>query len=504
MQDGKALQAGTSHFLGQNFAKAFDVKFQNQDRQARISPGRRAGASRRGSSAGSIMTHSDDQGLVCPPRLAPMHVVIVPLGKNDAERQPASIAAAEKLAAELRALPRDEFFGYEPLTREDRHDVRQAAGLQLRRVGAAGRAGARRAGAEGPREEGLRPGPPRRARQGGQAVRRAARPAPRRTSTSCCARSRRRCSTGRRSSATTRIVTANSYDEFKAMIPAREEGEGGGFGAADSSAPTGTARGRRRTGCSRRRRRRSAASRSTARRKRGSAWSPASPPPGGWCSPGRTEPCKSSAVSVQSRSGWPSRPTAATWPWAGASVSTFGSRSRGRTRSGRSGPRLARAPSFVFTADSRSPCSAGRSTIRACPTCAPVRGGEELFLSPTAPRFSTRRTDGSSLAVAERWGAGSSDSSAPVPRPGMGGGVAEGDSCSTRCKESPPSYRALPALRRRRAARPRLPNGSRTHVCDGGPRPRCSTRPTGRVAGQVGGRVTERRRATVGHVTQLA
>src|SRR5262249_42301448 len=56
----------------------------------------------------------DDNGLVVPPRLAPLHVVICPLGRNDAERGP-SIAAAEKLAAELRDLPRDEFFGYDPI-----------------------------------------------------------------------------------------------------------------------------------------------------------------------------------------------------------------------------------------------------------------------------------------------------------------------------------------------------------------------------------------------------
>ena len=60
------------------------------------------------------MTHSDDNGLVLPPRLATTHVVICPLGKNDAERAP-SIEAAEKLAVELRNLPRDEFFGYEAL-----------------------------------------------------------------------------------------------------------------------------------------------------------------------------------------------------------------------------------------------------------------------------------------------------------------------------------------------------------------------------------------------------
>jgi prolyl-tRNA synthetase len=113
MQDGKALQAGTSHFLGQNFAKAFDVTFKNEKNQEEFAWATSWGVSTR-LIGGLIMTHSDDSGLVVPPRLAPTHVVIVPLGKNDAERGP-SIAAAEKLAAELRALPRDEFYGWEPI-----------------------------------------------------------------------------------------------------------------------------------------------------------------------------------------------------------------------------------------------------------------------------------------------------------------------------------------------------------------------------------------------------
>jgi prolyl-tRNA synthetase len=114
MQDGKALQAGTSHFLGQNFAKAFDVTFKDQNNKEEYAYATSWGVSTR-LIGGLIMTHSDDNGLVVPPRLAPTHVVICPLGKNDAERGP-SIAAAEKLAAELRALPRDEFFGYEPIS----------------------------------------------------------------------------------------------------------------------------------------------------------------------------------------------------------------------------------------------------------------------------------------------------------------------------------------------------------------------------------------------------
>jgi prolyl-tRNA synthetase len=114
MQDKKALQAGTSHFLGQNFAKAFDVKFQSAEGKLEYAWATSWGVSTR-LVGGLIMTHSDDNGLVCPPRLAPVHVVIVPLGRSDEDRK-APIAAAEKLAAELRALPRDDFYGYEPIT----------------------------------------------------------------------------------------------------------------------------------------------------------------------------------------------------------------------------------------------------------------------------------------------------------------------------------------------------------------------------------------------------
>lgn len=114
MQDKKALQAGTSHFLGQNFSKAFDVTFQSHEGKREFAWATSWGVSTR-LIGGLIMTHSDDQGLVVPPRLAPIHVVICPLGKNP-EEQNASVAAAEKLAQNLTALPRDEFYGYEPIT----------------------------------------------------------------------------------------------------------------------------------------------------------------------------------------------------------------------------------------------------------------------------------------------------------------------------------------------------------------------------------------------------
>src|SRR5437660_2247785 len=114
MQDRKALQAGTSHFLGQNFARAFGVQFQNQQGKLESPWATSWGVSTR-LIGGLIMTHSDDQGLVLPPRLAPIHVVIVPIGKSDPERQ-AVLAAADRLAQALRDVPRDPFFGYEPLT----------------------------------------------------------------------------------------------------------------------------------------------------------------------------------------------------------------------------------------------------------------------------------------------------------------------------------------------------------------------------------------------------
>ena len=82
MQDGKALQSGTSHFLGQNFAKAFEVSFLNKDNAQDTPWATSWGVSTRLIGA-LIMTHSDDNGLVLPPRLAPIQVVIIPLGKGD-------------------------------------------------------------------------------------------------------------------------------------------------------------------------------------------------------------------------------------------------------------------------------------------------------------------------------------------------------------------------------------------------------------------------------------
>ena len=101
MQDGKALQAGTSHFLGQNFAKAFDVKFTNREGKQDFVWATSWGVSTRLMGA-LVMAHSDDDGLVLPPKLAPIQVVIVPIYKTD-EQLAAISAVANKISSDLRA-----------------------------------------------------------------------------------------------------------------------------------------------------------------------------------------------------------------------------------------------------------------------------------------------------------------------------------------------------------------------------------------------------------------
>ncbi len=102
MQDGKALQSGTSHFLGQNFAKAFDVQFINKNNELEYVWATSWGVSTRLMGA-LIMTHSDDNGLVLPPKLAPIQVVIIPIYKND-EQLKTIDAKAEEIADKLRAM----------------------------------------------------------------------------------------------------------------------------------------------------------------------------------------------------------------------------------------------------------------------------------------------------------------------------------------------------------------------------------------------------------------
>lgn len=104
MQDGKALQAGTSHFLGQNFAKAFDVKFAAKDGKQDFVWATSWGVSTRLMGA-LIMSHSDDKGLVLPPKLAPFQVVIVPIYKNDEELEKINVVVAKmKKAMEAKGI----------------------------------------------------------------------------------------------------------------------------------------------------------------------------------------------------------------------------------------------------------------------------------------------------------------------------------------------------------------------------------------------------------------
>ena len=181
MQDNKALQAGTSHNLGQNFAKAFDVTFQTAEGGLDHVWSTSWGVSTR-LVGGLIMTHSDDVGLVCPPRLAQYQVVIVPIYRKDEERA-AVIEAAERIQ---RAAPGRRHPG------PPRRARRAQAGRQVLRVGIARRpvpAGARSAGPGGGAGDA---GPPHR-RQGS----RSRWPASATGSTSRSMRCSRRCSARR-------------------------------------------------------------------------------------------------------------------------------------------------------------------------------------------------------------------------------------------------------------------------------------------------------------------
>jgi prolyl-tRNA synthetase len=102
MQDGKALQSGTSHFLGQNFAKAFDVQFLNKENKLEYVWATSWGVSTRLIGA-LIMAHSDDQGLIMPPKIAPLQVVIVPIYKGE-ESKPVIDEKVNAIVKELKAL----------------------------------------------------------------------------------------------------------------------------------------------------------------------------------------------------------------------------------------------------------------------------------------------------------------------------------------------------------------------------------------------------------------
>ncbi len=102
MQDGKALQAGTSHFLGQNFAKAFDVKYLTKENKQEYVWATSWGVSTRLIGA-LVMAHSDDEGLVLPPRIAPLQVVIVPIYKGDVQKEELNVKVTE-IIQQLKAI----------------------------------------------------------------------------------------------------------------------------------------------------------------------------------------------------------------------------------------------------------------------------------------------------------------------------------------------------------------------------------------------------------------
>jgi prolyl-tRNA synthetase len=115
MKDGKALQSGTSHFLGQNFAKAFDIQYLDENNEQQYAWTTSWGLSTRMVGA-VVMTHGDDQGLVLPPHLAPIQVIIVPIWRKDKERE-SVLAAAKDIQTRLSHLVRvelDEREGYSP------------------------------------------------------------------------------------------------------------------------------------------------------------------------------------------------------------------------------------------------------------------------------------------------------------------------------------------------------------------------------------------------------
>ncbi len=153
MGDGRALQAGTSHNLGQNFAKAFGIQFQGRDKQLQHAWTTSWGVSTR-LIGGMIMTHGDDSGLVLPPRVAPYQVVIVPIPRGN--WQETVLPRAESLKSELQAA------GIRVLIDAARGIH---AWLEVRGVGAPGRARASRDRAQGPRTAAGRARAPRHARE---------------------------------------------------------------------------------------------------------------------------------------------------------------------------------------------------------------------------------------------------------------------------------------------------------------------------------------------------
>ena len=204
MGDGRALQAGTSHNLGQNFAKAFEIQFQGRDKTVQHAWTTSWGVSTR-LIGGVIMTHGDDNGLILPPRIAPYQVVIVPIPRGN--WQETVLPRAQEMQQALVAAGR---------ARDARRPRRLYAWLEVRRVGAARRARAHGDRPQGHREVRGRPRAPRHAREVLSAdgrIDRARGEAARRDSAGAV-HARRTF----REEHTTRVAT---YEEFKAAMEGR-------------------------------------------------------------------------------------------------------------------------------------------------------------------------------------------------------------------------------------------------------------------------------------------
>ncbi|MBI9084736.1 MAG: proline--tRNA ligase [Desulfobacterales bacterium] len=130
MQDRKALQAGTSHFLGQNFARASDIRFQNADEIEDFAWTTSWGSSTR-LIGGLIMTHSDDDGLILPPRVASAHVVLLPIFRKEDEKAPV-MDHCRKLAKEMRGI---DYHGRRLVVEVDERDIGGARGWDWIRKG---------------------------------------------------------------------------------------------------------------------------------------------------------------------------------------------------------------------------------------------------------------------------------------------------------------------------------------------------------------------------------
>lgn len=130
MRDGKALQSGTSHFLGQNFARAFDIQFLDENNEKQYAWTTSWGVSTRMVGA-VVMCHGDDQGLVLPPHLAPIQVVIVPIWRKEAEKT-AVLEAAQKIRTQLRGIVRVELDQREGLSPGWKFNDWEMRGVPLR------------------------------------------------------------------------------------------------------------------------------------------------------------------------------------------------------------------------------------------------------------------------------------------------------------------------------------------------------------------------------------